>query len=105
MDIREYQHKAHKTSAVKGDRILHAVFGLASESGEIAAAFQKYHRGDYDFEECRRRVRKELGDVLWYAAEVATVMNYDLDSVAADNLEKLADRQRRNLIQGGGDER
>ncbi|MCW3068345.1 MAG: hypothetical protein JWL67_970 [Solirubrobacterales bacterium] len=48
---------------------------------------------------------KELGDVLWYVAQIASELGLDLDQVAEANLEKLLSRQRRGVLSGSGDER
>jgi len=51
------------------------------------------------------KIRKELGDVLWYAAQVATEIGADLSDVAQQNIEKLAARRANNLIHGEGSDR
>jgi len=48
---------------------------------------------------------KELGDVLWYVAQLASELGLDLDRVAEANLEKLLSRQRRGVLSGSGDDR
>jgi NTP pyrophosphatase (non-canonical NTP hydrolase) len=48
---------------------------------------------------------KELGDVLWYVAQLATELDLDLDEIAQENLDKLRSRQRRGVLSGSGDER
>ena len=48
---------------------------------------------------------KELGDVLWYVAQLATELELDLDEIAEANLEKLLSRQRRGVLSGSGDDR
>jgi NTP pyrophosphatase (non-canonical NTP hydrolase) len=52
-----------------------------------------------------KEVAKELGDVLWYIANLAEDLGYDLAEIADMNLEKLADRANRNVIKGSGDNR
>ena len=47
----------------------------------------------------------ELGDVLWYVAQLATELGLELDQVAQANLDKLASRSARNVISGSGDSR
>ena len=81
--------------------------GLAGEAGEIANKVKKVYR-DNDGELTRQAqadLMDELGDVLWYVAALATEIGYDLDDVAAHNLEKLAARKSRNAINGTGDKR
>ncbi len=56
-------------------------------------------------EERRRAISKELGDVLWYVAQLASELDLDLEEIAQENLEKLFSRQRRGVLAGSGDER
>jgi MazG nucleotide pyrophosphohydrolase domain len=48
---------------------------------------------------------KELGDVLWYVAQLASELGLDLDEIAQVNLDKLLSRQRGGVLSGSGDER
>ena len=50
-------------------------------------------------------VTKELGDVLWYVANIARYLDVPLEEVAKMNLEKLESRNKRNLLHGEGDNR
>jgi NTP pyrophosphatase (non-canonical NTP hydrolase) len=56
-------------------------------------------------DERRRAMSKELGDVLWYVAQIASELGLDLEEVAQANLEKLLSRQRRGVLSGSGDDR
>jgi NTP pyrophosphatase (non-canonical NTP hydrolase) len=56
-------------------------------------------------DERRAAMSKELGDVLWYVAQLASELDLDLDEVAAENLDKLFSRQRRGVLSGSGDDR
>ena len=83
------------------------VLGLAGESGEFADKVKKImrdKRGDFD-EEDRINILKELGDVLWYVAEVSLYLDMPLSDLAKMNLEKLASRKMRGTLTGSGDER
>ena len=56
-------------------------------------------------EETKNLLKKELGDVLWYLAQVSSELGISLDDVAKTNLEKLFSRLERNKISGDGDNR
>jgi NTP pyrophosphatase (non-canonical NTP hydrolase) len=48
---------------------------------------------------------KELGDVLWYLAALATELKVDLAEVAEKNFHKVTDRKARGVTSGEGDNR
>lgn len=108
MNINDYQTQASKTAK---DSIKHslpyAVLGLASEAGELAGKLKKILRdrgGKPNYEDVQS-LRAEVGDCLWYVAQVCTAMGDSLETIAEDNLAKLADRQERGVIGGSGDNR
>lgn len=53
----------------------------------------------------RAALIKEVGDVLWYLGAACRELGIPLSEAAAVNLEKLADRAERDVLQGSGDER
>jgi NTP pyrophosphatase (non-canonical NTP hydrolase) len=81
--------------------------GLAGEAGEVAEHVKKSIRDDGGVvtPERREALGKELGDVLWYLAQLATELELDLDEVADANLQKLRSRQLRGVLSGSGDDR
>lgn len=109
-DFNEYQFRAHVSSLnadVNGDRLVYPVLGLANEAGEVAGKVKKLFRdkgGRLDDAD-REALKAELGDVLWYLAEICTQVGIDLTDVAEYNLMKLASRMERGAIQGNGDNR
>lgn len=113
MELSEYQKEAHRTSlqASYGEgemaRLIYPTLKLAGEAGEFGEKVGKIIRdrsGRIGPDE-RAALRDELGDVMWYVAEVATVLGLDLDDVGLSNLEKLRSRAERGVIQGSGDRR
>lgn len=113
MKLSEYQQAAHRTSLQarhgEGDMayLIYPTLKLAGEAGEFAEKVGKLIR-DKDgriAEEDRAALAGELGDVLWYVAEVATVLGLDLDAVARSNIDKLQSRAERGVIRGAGDNR
>jgi len=103
----DYQQMARRTALYPPeDGIIYTTLGLVGESGEIAEKVKKVIRDkDGNFEEVHEDLAKELGDVLWYVANLAFELDFDLGEIAAMNLQKLSDRQNRGQIQGDGDNR
>jgi NTP pyrophosphatase (non-canonical NTP hydrolase) len=81
--------------------------GLVGEAGEVADKLKKVIRdhGGVLTDPVRDAVAKELGDVLWYLSVLAYELDYDLNTIAQGNLDKLASRQERGVISGSGDNR
>ncbi len=109
MDLSEYQTRSRATAVYPdaGDNLLYPTLGLCGEAGEVAEKVKKMVRDDAGVltDERRAALAKELGDVLWYLAQLATEAELDLDVIATANIEKLMSRQRRNVLQGSGDDR
>ena len=107
--MNDYQTAALRTAAPKDkkDEVFHLVLGLCGESGEIAEKVKKIVRDQgSDFSRLDKDdLIKELGDVLWYVAVLADHFDITLGDVADKNIAKLADRQKRGLISGSGDNR
>ena len=105
MNFNDYQKRAIKTAIYPTDyRMVYPALGLAGESGEVCEKVKKHLRGD-DSPNLRKDIEKELGDVLWYVANLASDLGLDLDDIATKNIDKLRDRQRRDVLQGDGDDR
>lgn len=104
--LSQYQTEAMYTAQIKPKHAkAYSVLGLNDEAGEVAGAYKKYLRGDFGEEELIKRIKKELGDVMWYLAYTASVFDLTLDEIASENIRKLQDRQERGEIRGDGDER
>ena len=109
MDFNDYQTKSRKTAGYPaiGHPVIYPTLGLVNEAGEVAGKIKKVFR-DKDGEinaETRDALKAELGDVLWYIAQVCTELEISLDDAAEANLAKLLDRQSRGKIRGDGDNR
>jgi len=102
----EYQKYAAETAVYPINvELTYLTIGLTNEAGEFAGKIKKILRGDYTQEQCHSDLVLELGDVLWYAAQIATALGIKLSNVAGANISKLHDRKARNTIQGDGDKR
>ena len=112
MDIKEldeYQKLSRRTwNLVKTDHpIVYPTLGLVNEAGELAGKVKKIFRDKQGVitPEDRDALKYELGDVLWYLAQIATELDLSLNEVASAYLTKLFDRLERGKIRGEGDYR
>lgn len=108
MTLEEYQKEAQKTALYpEAYRLLYPTLGLAGEAGELANKVKKVLRdqGGSLTAEAQEALVAELGDVLWYVAQVATDLGVSLERVAQQNLDKLRSRQERGQLGGSGDNR
>lgn len=85
--------------------LTYTALGLSGEAGEIANKVKKCVRGDYDPTDMPDILEDEIGDVLWYLAQLCEVLGLSLSDIAEENLRKLQSRQDRNVLQGSGDNR
>lgn len=85
-----YQRKAMRTATLKCRDMANAALGLAGEAGEVADEVKKclYQGREWDSE----KIIEELGDVLWYVALTADMLDVPLDFVMEYNLDKLQKR-------------
>lgn len=120
-NINEYQKEAHTTadypvpemikswSFQESDSMnyVYPALGLAEEAGEVAGKFAKAVRdnGGVIDEDRKAEIIKELGDVCWFVAEIATCLEIDMSLILQKNLDKLASRKARGVIHGSGDNR
>lgn len=131
MTLDEYQKKALTTAVYPGqgtlEGVVYCALGVNGEAGEftekmlqavfwaasmqvgaskVAEMAKKALRDDHGVTPVRRdAMLKELGGQLWYIANLAHELGATLSEVAGGNIEQLADRQARGVLQGSGDYR
>lgn len=109
MDFNDYQKLSRETAIYPnvGKNFVYPTLGLSGESGEIAEKVKKILRDNEGIisDETSELLKKELGDVLWYVAQLAAEFGFELDDVAEENLKKLYSRKERGVIKGSGDTR
>ena len=118
MGINFYQKRALNTAVF--ERNDYPLIALGEEVGEVMGKIAKFGRKNNmsveeviidiknkypDAMELREAVKKEMGDVLWQWAVLCDVLGFNAFDVAALNLMKLQDRQKRNVLDGEGDNR
>ena len=122
MELNEYQDKAMSTCMPSCDNFSYMMLNLVGEVGELASRVAKLIREDevvigeinnhlvpkmpFDrWMEQNDLLMKEAGDILWQLSGVCKAMGWTLEEVAQENLNKLASRQQRGVIDGDGDNR
>jgi NTP pyrophosphatase (non-canonical NTP hydrolase) len=97
MNFADYQTSAQETDQVRGndgDAIMVPLLGMAGEVGSLATEYKKHLRDRDSHHMFREHVSEELGDILWYLANVATKFSLSLDDIAGKNLNKTRSRWR-----------
>jgi NTP pyrophosphatase (non-canonical NTP hydrolase) len=95
VDFSTFQRAARETSQLSlggPQAAIAPMIGLASETGSILNVYKKYLRDGIDLAANREFLHKELGDLLWYVAAVATACGLDLEEIAEANLQRTRDR-------------
>ena len=109
MQLNDYQQRSRRTALYPsiGHPVVYPTLGLVNEAGEVAGKIKKVFRDKEGqiSSETLHKLESELGDVLWYLAQVATELGLELDDIAESNLAKLSDRLDRGKIHGDGDSR
>lgn len=107
MENTEYQKKAHTFSMYKDS--LYPILGLAEEAGEAAGKVAKHLRkvgrlnADAPDAPFADSLRKEIGDVCWFVAEICTMYGWNLGDVMQENIDKLTERKATGTICGSGE--
>lgn len=108
MGFEEYQELCSETAIYSESwKVMYPALGLAGEVGEVCNKIKKIYRDDdgHITEEQRNEVAKELGDCMWYFAQLATDLKVSLDDVVRGNIAKLSSRKERGVLGGSGDNR
>ncbi|MCD5382119.1 MAG: nucleoside triphosphate pyrophosphohydrolase family protein [Candidatus Pacebacteria bacterium] len=109
MKFSEYQKQSRETVVYPdaGNNYVYPTLGLAGEGGEIANKVKKIARDNAGTlsDEVREALKGELGDVLWYAAQLATELDLSLEDIAEENIVRLQSRKARGTLHGDGDTR
>ena len=87
-----YQKLAARTinkDCTNAEKMYHALHGMVGEIGEIHSLYQKVYQGHkIDLE----HLKKEVGDLLWFVAELCTAYGWELEEIMRMNIDKLKAR-------------
>lgn len=113
MELNDYQKQAMTTRMRSCDNFSYMMLNLVGEVGEFASKVAKQIRKEEasingnelwtttDTES----LMLEAGDVLWQLSGLCDAFGWTLEQVAQANLDKLASRKERGVIDGNGDYR
>ena len=92
IDFNEYQRLAQRTSNTRCSttKLVNGVMGLNGEAGECIDIVKKCEFQGHDLD--INKLVDELGDVMWYIAEICTALDVSIAEVAELNIEKLKER-------------
>lgn len=121
MELNEYQRLAMTTCMESCDNESYMFLNLVGEVGELASKMAKAirkgkavmdfnhfitERGDQSMSEQEiHDLKSECGDVMWQISGLCKVMGWTLEEVCQENLDKLASRKERGVLDGNGDNR
>lgn len=132
MELNDYQKKAMTTCMESSNNFSYMMLNLMGEVGEfsskVAKAIRKkqmsigaqpvkgerkdwqenqhfYKMTEQEAQSFNEELAKEAGDILWQLSGLCSVMGWTLEEIAQANLDKLASRKQRNVIDGNGDNR
>lgn len=129
MELNEYQQRAMGTCMSSCENLAYMLINLQGEVGELSSKVAKLIRkeqlcfmsteyetfsrdneaeffcSDDEKAEAIKAISAECGDVLWQLSGVCSVLGLSLEDVANQNLDKLASRKKRGVIDGNGDNR
>jgi NTP pyrophosphatase (non-canonical NTP hydrolase) len=93
MEIKEYQEQSSRTFAQIDNGVLddmHMILGMQTEVAEIADAFKKSIAYNKPLD--LTNVKEEIGDVMWYIANMCNIYGWDLRDIMQTNIDKLKAR-------------
>jgi NTP pyrophosphatase (non-canonical NTP hydrolase) len=99
MEIEEYQNKSVRTmpkeiqapyDLFKSALVSNMIFGLNGEVGEVTDILKKHLFHGHILSE--EHLKEELGDVMFYIVNLATLYDIDMSEVLQNNVDKLLKR-------------
>ena len=95
MTFSEYQRlalRSDKTGTDPTTGLMVTLLGLAGETGSLLTEYKKWLREGDAYKPFSHQVAEELGDILWYLANLSSKLNHDLGEIAQENLAKIEER-------------
>lgn len=104
-DMEDYQSQTYGFMLPSAKNTQYLFSGLAGEVGEVCSLYAKAVRDGSEPEEFYFKLEKELGDVLFFVAQIGSYYGMSLQDIAEQNIAKLTARKAKGTLQGSGDAR
>ena len=93
MEIDKYQALSTRfmnPDLTHDEKIYNMCLGLSGEVGEVNDAIKKakFQGHDLDY----KNLHEELGDVMWYLSNLASILGFKMDDILEANYRKLSKR-------------
>jgi NTP pyrophosphatase (non-canonical NTP hydrolase) len=92
MEFEKYQMESRKSAVYAQDnKVIRVALGLSAECGEVVEQIRNRYNinADYQNIEFKKRIKKELGDLLWYFSNLCSDMSMSMEEIAEDNLKRI----------------
>ena len=93
MDLQTYQKQAARTLrrlSNEQEDIQHMLFGMMTELGELVDSYKKHYA--YGKELDMINVMEEMGDIMWYWANMCNITGINAEASLQVNIDKLKAR-------------
>ena len=90
MNLEEYKKEALRTLSVCENDLLddiHMVSGMVTEAGEIMDVYKKHIAYGKPLDLVN--VKEEIGDLMWYIANMCNLHEWNLEDIMHTNIDKL----------------
>ena len=95
MDIGEFQRRSIRTlnnELTKEEQVANMIIGMFSEGGEIGSEIKKAFYQGHELD--RKHLMEELGDLMFYVVNLATLYDLSMENILDYNIEKLKKRYK-----------
>lgn len=92
MDFNTYKEKVKRTMSQLGtrDNQIHMAMGISTEASEILDVYKKNLAYGKPLDVVN--IGEEIGDLMWYTANLVNILGLDMESILDVNIKKLVSR-------------
>ncbi len=87
LQLSERTESMHSSFHSLDPRTIHGVIGLAGESGELLDNIKKTIF--YGMPPDKKNLKEEVGDSLWYIAQICRAEGWTIEELMSENIDKL----------------